>query len=104
MTASKRFFVSIVFLLSFGIGLSGSALGQDNTTKDLNNFLCKDIMRMSGDDRDVVIGMLHGFILGKKGTTKLDIQKLGDATDRFIEYSLDHPGEKALDVMMNMTK
>ena len=64
---------------------------------DLNNFLCKDLMRMDGADRDISMGVYHGYMLGIKGTTKYDDKKLADITDKIIEYCLDNPSVKTLD-------
>jgi hypothetical protein len=34
--------------------------------------------------------------LGKKGVTTFDIQTLAEITDKFMDYCLDNPNEKAL--------
>jgi hypothetical protein len=65
-------------------------------TRDLGVPLCKDVMRMSGQDREVSIALAHGYVLGKKGTTKYVIENLAEITDAFIEYCLDHPTANAL--------
>ncbi|GAB6909736.1 hypothetical protein JCM12296A_55840 [Desulfosarcina cetonica] len=98
----KHFALWTVLALCLGIAFSGIALGQEE--QDLNNYACKDVMRMTGSSRDVAIGVLHAFILGKKGTTKFETTQLADATDAFIEYCLDNPNDNALKVMEKMTK
>ena len=45
---------------------AGAAAGE---IVDMNHYLCKDIMRMSGEERGVALGVMHGYALGKKGTT-----------------------------------
>lgn len=65
---------------------------------DMKALLCKDIMRMSGEDRSIALGVLHGYFLGKKGASSYVSDALSKASDDFVEYCLDHPGEKALDV------
>ncbi len=104
MIISKRFWISLFLVVLLSVNLAAIAMGQDSAIKDLNDYTCKDVMRMSGGDRDVAIGVIHAFLLGKKGTTRFDSQKLGEATDKFIEYCLDNPKEKALSVMEKMTK
>ena len=64
--------------------------------RDLGAPLCKDVMRMSGQDREVSIALAHGYVLGKKGTTKYVIENLAEITDEFVEYCLDHPTDNAL--------
>ncbi|NJN05787.1 MAG: hypothetical protein HC814_04630 [Rhodobacteraceae bacterium] len=63
---------------------------------DISSFKCKDIMRMESEDRAVAMGMLHGYSLGKQGTTTFSSAMAGARTDSLIEYCLDHPGEGAL--------
>jgi hypothetical protein len=100
----KYFLVSIFFIFFIGAGLVGNAMGQDANLKDLKSYSCKDIMRLSGEDRDLAIGVLHAFLLGKNGTTQFDVQKLGESTDKFIEYCLDNPKDNALESMEKLTQ
>ena len=69
---------------------------EPSTPKDLNEYLCKDVMRLSGSDREVSLALVHGYRLGKMGTTQLDVDVLSNLTDRFIDYCLDNPNDKAL--------
>lgn len=85
--------VSMTALLS----VAAAAMAEDKPEmKDLGEFSCKDVMILSGEDRDVSIAFAHGYMLGKNKTTQYDIDKLAKITDAFIDYCLDHPGEKAL--------
>jgi hypothetical protein len=95
---------SIVIGIALCVSLSGVAVAQDKDAKDLRAYLCKDIMRMSGEDRSIAIAFLHGYMLGKKRTTTFDTQLMAEATDEFIEYCLEHPGAKALDAMNKFLK
>lgn len=61
-------------------------------------------MRMTGEDRSVSIGVLHGYMLGVKGTTKFNHQELLNITDKFVENCLDNPQSKALDVFKKSYK
>lgn len=80
-----------------------SQAAKAQTTK-LNAFLCKDIMRLSSDDRSVALGMLHGYFLGKKGATEYVDSDLARATDDFIEYCLDRPNDKAMEAFAKFAK
>ena len=71
---------------------------------DMNSYQCKDIMRMSGEERSIALGVLHGYVLGKKDAVSYDPTKLGKVTDEFIEYCLDHPGDKALATFEKLAK
>jgi hypothetical protein len=78
--------------------LGGSAVLAEEQAqkKDMNDSLCKDVVRYSGEDRVIALALAHGYRLGKKNTTQYDPEELGQISDKFIEYCLDHPSEKAL--------
>lgn len=70
----------------------------------MDTYLCKDVMRQDGDDRGVSLGLLHGYFLGKAGSTNYDPKKIGKITDDFIEYCLDHPSDKAMESFAKIFK
>lgn len=88
--------------LSLG-GVSAVAETPSNTT-DLNTYLCKDVLRTSGEDRVIALALLHGYQLGKKNTTLFETGVLSRQSDDYIEYCLDHPSEKALQAFEKITK
>jgi hypothetical protein len=82
--------------------LAGSitpASAQDSKDRTVEQYLCKDIMRESGANRDVAIAFLRGFMLGKSGSTKFNVDVLHKQSDAFIERCLSNPDEKAVDAM-----
>src|SRR5262249_19754025 len=70
---------------------------QDQGERTIEQFACKDVMRDSGPNRDVAIAFLHGYLLGKSGSSKFNVDKLRAQSDAFIERCLENPGEKAVD-------
>jgi len=88
--------------------LAGSnALAADpakGNARDLRDNTCKDVMRFSGQDRDVALALAHGYVLGKKGTTKFEIDTLAGITDKFIDYCLDNPKANALEAFERIAK
>jgi len=77
---------------------------EQSTKKDLNEFVCKDVMRLSGSERENALALVHGYRLGKMGTTQYEIAALADLTDRFIDYCLDNPNDKALETFEKLGK
>jgi hypothetical protein len=73
---------------------SGMALAADQ--RDFGTQSCKDVMRLSGTDREIALAFAHGYVLGKKGTTQYDVDTLARITDDFIDYCLDNPVQNAL--------
>jgi len=99
---SKTLFASTVAL---GTLLSaGSTWAQNKSDRTVDQYTCKAVMRESGTAREVSIAFLHGYLLGKSGNTKFNIDKLLKQTDAFVDKCLDNPTEKALDVMMKVKK
>ena len=85
-------------ILFAGLGL-GPTLAQGVNSRTVEQYSCKDVMREHGSNRDVTIAFLHGFLLGKSGSSTFDLDTLHKQTSDFIEYCLDHPAERAVDAM-----
>jgi hypothetical protein len=83
----------------FAVLNSNWAPAQAASTRTIDQYTCKDVMREHGDNRDVTIAFLHGFLLGKSGNGTFDIDALHKQTSDFIEYCLDNPTAKAVDAM-----
>jgi len=89
---------TIVAAVVAGLGLGpAAAWAQDAKDRTVEQYTCKDVMRESGANRDVAIAFLHGFLLGKSGNSKFNVDVLRKQSDDFIERCLENPGEKAVD-------
>ncbi len=91
----------VVVLLLYTLTASPSS-AQATKDRAIEQYTCKDLMRESGASRDVAIAFLRGFLLGKSGTTKFNIDTLHKQSDEFIERCLANPDEKAMDAMMKV--
>jgi hypothetical protein len=80
------------------------ASAQDKGDRTVEQYSCKDVMRESGANRDVAIAFLHGFIVGKSGDNKFNVETLRKQTDAFMERCLENPGVKAFDAMNEVKK
>lgn len=78
----------------------GPLAADDDKTRDLAAFTCKDVMRLEDDDRRVLIGFLHGYLAGQTKNLQVDIAKLSDITDQFIDRCLDKPQSGAVEIFM----
>ncbi len=98
-----RYFAAKILVGSvviFGALYMVSVSAQDTNERTVEQYACKDILRESGSNRDVAIAFLHGFLLGKSGTTKFNLETLKKQTDAFLERCLENPHDKAVDAMM----
>ena len=95
---SKTFRNLVAAALTSTLFVSGSAAiaEEPSAKKDLKDFSCKEVMRLSGSERENALALVHGYRLGKMNTTQYEIEALADLTDRFIDHCLDNPNDKAL--------
>ena len=96
MSNSLRNIVLAGLTSSLIIGGSAIAAEEPSTQKDLTGFSCKDIMRLSGSERENALAFVHGYRLGKMNTTQYEIEALAAITDKFIDHCLDNPNDNAL--------
>ncbi len=96
MSKFQSLSIALVTLTVLVFAASSVSAEEKASMNDLNNYLCKDVMRLSGEDREVSIALVHGYRLGKMGTTQFNTDALAEITDKFLDYCLDNPNEKAL--------
>ena len=91
--------VSIVLGGGWTVSPSQAEEAGDRTVEQ---YRCKDVMRESGSNREIAIAFLHGFLIGKSGSSKFNVDALRKQTDAFMDHCLDNPNEQAVDAMMNV--
>jgi hypothetical protein len=96
MSKSPRNFVTAAATVALLMGGPALAAEEPSAETDLSSFQCKDVMRLSGSERENSLAFVHGYRLGKMNTTQYDIDALADLTERFIDFCLENPNEKAL--------
>jgi hypothetical protein len=74
-----------------GVLAAGSVRAQTQPDRTVEQFKCKDVMREPDQNRAVAIAFLHGYLLGKSGDSKFNVEVLENQTDSFIEQCLDDP-------------
>lgn len=104
MLKSHHGLLAAVTVAALSLSGTSAIAGTPSNTKDLNSYLCKDVLRTTGEDRIIALALLHGYQLGKKNTTLFKTELLSKASDDFIEYCLDHPNEKALPAFQKISK
>src|SRR5215469_2835588 len=92
---------ALVLILGSVCGIA-PASSQASSEREIERFTCKDVMREPNTSREVAIAFLHGYLLGKSGASRFDVDLLKAQTDAFIDQCLDHPGDKAVDVMTRL--
>ncbi len=110
MPAMKTGLLGLAAILAAALGGPAQAQSpaqspaQDTGDRAIEQYACKDVMRDSGANRDVAIAFLHGYLLGKSGVSKFNLDRLRTQTDAFIDRCLDNPTEKAEQAMSTVKK
>jgi hypothetical protein len=113
MTHRMRALMSAAALAAGLFLIAGHGVAQTSSAKtaaksdqgdDLDRYLCKDIVRMTGDDRIIALSALHGYTLGRKGTTKYVPAELSKVSDAFVEHCLSNPNDKALPAFTKLSR
>jgi hypothetical protein len=81
-----------------------SAHAQSQPDRAIEQFTCKDVMREPDQNREVAIAFLHGFLLGRSGDSKFNVETLEKQTDAFVNECLDNPQARAEEVMLKLKK
>jgi hypothetical protein len=89
-------------ILTASLCWAGPATTQTAPDRAVELFTCKDVMREPNTSREVAIAFLHGYLLGKSGGSKFNVEILERQTNAFIEKCLDNPQDKAVDVLAKL--
>ena len=107
-TTQSKLKTIILFMVIFLVYPAISFPNEDQTKpmnpKNLIQYSCKDIMKLDENTRVLAVTFLHGYNLGKKGTTNFNRAKLSDASYKFIDYCMVHPKERALSAIGRIVK
>jgi hypothetical protein len=96
--------VGTLTIIMAGILAVSSAQAQSQSDRTVEQFKCKDVMREPEQNREVAIAFLHGYLLGKSGDSKFNVETLEKQTDAFVDECLDNPQAKAEEVMLKLKK
>jgi len=95
-------YAALLSLAILSVAAAGPAAAQGSTDRTVEQYLCKDVMRESGANRDVAIAFLHGFLLGKSRSSKFNVETLHKQTDAFIDLCLNNPNANAMEMMQKV--
>lgn len=69
---------------------------DDEVIVDLTSLTCADLLRASGEEREDLIILMHGFILGKTGNATVDTLGLGKATDQVVDSCISNTSQSLM--------
>lgn len=95
---------ALVLSALLAVAPSTAVVAQDGGSRTIEQYSCKDVMRQSDSSRATAIAFLHGYLLGKSGSDKFNLDTMAKQTDAFINDCLDSPKDKAVDVMTKVSQ
>lgn len=95
---------TLMMAVLLGAGVPVASQAADDATKDLSSYQCKDFMRVGGSEREIAIAFLHGYLLGKAGSTIFSTDAAHKDNEQFIEHCLDNPNDKVIAAMSKFSK
>lgn len=76
---------------------TGPSIAQSEPeTVDVAAALCRDVLVLSGEDRDLGIAFMHGHIFGEKGQSVIYPDQLAQSVGVFLELCVEDPQANAL--------
>jgi HdeA/HdeB family len=63
----------------------------------VTTLTCRSLLQASGDERDLLLAVFHGYVAGKRGDPSMDTVKMSFQTDDIISYCIDKPDARVLD-------
>ena len=81
--SKTSFKLATLTIVVVGVLTAGSAQAQSQADRAIEQYKCKDVMREPDGNRAVAIAFLHGYLLGKSGDSKFNVEVLEKQTDSF---------------------
>lgn len=65
-------------------------------TLPVATLTCRDLLQASGQQRDLLLALMHGYVAGKKGLQSVDTVDMSFATDRVVDHCIEAPSDRLL--------
>lgn len=70
---------------------------EDARALPVTTLTCRSLLQASGDERDLLLAIFHGYVAGKRGDATMDTVKMAFATDDVVAHCIDKPDATVLD-------
>jgi len=94
----------VLFMALPFVSCAQNKMDQQEGKRDLSHLSCDDFNRLGIENRNIVIGLLHGYFLGTKGTTVFNLAKVSGTSSKIIGYCRGHLEESILQITGRMYK
>ena len=96
---------NFMMLLALAITASPSAVAAQSAevatddqvrTLPIASLTCRDLLQASGQKRDLLLALMHGYVAGKKGLQKVDTVEMSFVTDMVVDHCIEAPSDRLL--------
>lgn len=93
-----RFTLTAGLLLAASIGAPGTAPADEGLKVQIPDITCREMLKMDGEEQQLTLVFLHGFMSGKAGMTEVDGPALMEATETIKDRCIDAPASTLISV------
>lgn len=87
-------------ILLGGLGLSSTAVhAEEGLIVDINEISCREMLKMDGDEQELTMVFVHGYVSGKSAMTQVDGPALRAASEEIADACIDGPEKSLLSVV-----
>ena len=62
----------------------------------ISTLTCRELLQASGQNRDLLLALFHGYVAGKSGAQALDTVDMSFVTDAVVDHCIDKPSDPLL--------
>lgn len=85
--------------------LLGPATAHANgDTINIEEISCREMLTMDGEQRDLTLLFMHGFVSGENAAVELDESELSETNEAILETCVDNPSDSVLSVFHKVGK
>ncbi len=101
--------VSTAFVLSIS-SVSVSVYGQngpkqeDTSMIDAETLACRFLLKLNDSERQATLAYYQGFMSGKQNELMVDVEKLGEVSEKVIDHCIDNPDDSLLTIFEQYRK
>ena len=88
--------IAFLVLVLPSCSFAQSKMSSERVERDLSVLSCSDITRISDKGRGTMVGLLHGYYMGKNNSTVFDSSLISDSSRKVVDYCRGHQNEKVL--------
>lgn len=92
-------------LLSATLPLSAAESATEAAPSlDVAAMTCRTLLQSGGNERDLLLAFLHGYVAGKAGNPAPGLDAMSTLTDQVIDRCIDKPAQPVLDAFKGDAK